>query len=67
MAKAFDAVAWMRQRRAAIDEEDAGLTWEQKRRKTVAALEGDPLWERLKGRQVPPPVLTPRPSGEGNG
>ena len=50
MGKRFDAVAWMRQQRAAIDEEDKGLTWEEKRRKTAARLEGDPLWERLKDR-----------------
>ncbi len=50
MGKRFDAVAWMRQQRAAIDEEDKGLTWEEKRRKTLALLEGDPLWDRLKSR-----------------
>ena len=64
MAKPFDAVAWMRQRRVEIDEEDAGLTWQEKSQKTTAALEGDPLWERLKGRLVRPPALVPQPSAE---
>ena len=64
MAKPFDAVAWMRQRRAEIDEEDAGLTWREKSQKTTAALEGDPLWERLKGRLARPPALVPQPSAE---
>ena len=31
MKKEFDAVAWMRIRRAKIDEEDHGLSWEEKR------------------------------------
>ena len=57
MAKRFDAVAWMRQRRAAIDQEDAGLTWEEKSRKTLDLLEDDPLWQRLKGRVLHPAVL----------
>ena len=48
MKKAFDAVAWMRRRRTEIDEEDEGLTWEERSRKTVALLEGNPRWERLK-------------------
>jgi len=32
----FDAVAWMRARRAEIDEEDRSLSWEEKREKTRA-------------------------------
>jgi hypothetical protein len=44
----------MRQRRAAIDKEDEGLTWEEKSRKTLGVLDGDPLWERLKSRAVEP-------------
>ncbi len=50
MDKSFDAVAWMRKRRAEIDVEDAGLTWEERSRKTREILKGDPLWERLKSR-----------------
>jgi hypothetical protein len=50
MKKTFDAVAWMRRRRAEIDKEDEGLTWEERSRKTIALLEGDPRWERLKKR-----------------
>jgi hypothetical protein len=34
MKKSFDAVDWMRARRAEIDEEDRSLSWEQKREKT---------------------------------
>ncbi len=52
MNKDFDTVSWMRQRRAEIDEEDKGLTWEQKARKTTDLLQADPLWTRLKGRMV---------------
>ena len=48
MKKAFDAVAWMRRRRTEIDKEDEGLTWEERSRKTVALLEGNLRWERLK-------------------
>ncbi len=50
--KAFDAVAWMRRRRAKIDEEDRGLSWEEKHSKTRQLLEKDPLWIRLKDRIV---------------
>jgi hypothetical protein len=50
MKKAFDAVEWMRRRRTEIDQEDEGLTWEERSRKTIALLEGNPHWERLKKR-----------------
>jgi hypothetical protein len=49
MCKTFDAVQWMRQARARIDEEDRELTWEQKRRKTHEAIMGDPILARLAG------------------
>lgn len=54
MKKEFDAVAWMRTRRATIDEEDRVLSWEEKRKKTRRLLEADPLWLRLKSRVVEP-------------
>ncbi len=54
MKKTFDAVAWMRKRRIEIDEEDKGLSWEEKREKTRRLLEKDPLWLRLKGRLIEP-------------
>ena len=60
MSERFDAVAWMRKRRGEIDEEDQGLSWQEKSRKTRALLEGDPLWERLKGRAVDPARLALR-------
>ena len=50
MKKIFDAVDWMRKRRTEIDEEDQGLSWEAKRKKTRHILEGDPLWLKLKNR-----------------
>jgi hypothetical protein len=50
--KTFDAVDWMRKRRTEIDEEDQGLSWEEKRKKTQCILEGDPLWLKLKNRLV---------------
>jgi hypothetical protein len=53
MKKTFDAVEWMRRRRAEIDKEDEGLTWEERSRKTIALLEGNPRWERLKKRAKP--------------
>lgn len=52
--KTFDAVAWMRTRREKIDEEDQGLSWEEKRIKTRQLIENDPLWHRLKDRVVKP-------------
>ncbi len=52
MNKDFDTVAWMRKRRSEIDEEDEGLTWEQKVRKTTGLLQDDPLWARVKERVV---------------
>ena len=52
--RAFDAVAWMRKRREKIDEEDQGLSWEEKHIKTRRLLENDPLWLRLKDRVVKP-------------
>jgi hypothetical protein len=52
MEKGSDAVAWMRQRRAEIDREDEGLSWQEKREKTRRLLADDPLWLRLKHRVV---------------
>jgi hypothetical protein len=52
--KTYDAVAWMRKRRTEIDEEDKGLSWEEKREKTRRLLEKDPLWLRLRGRLIEP-------------
>ena len=54
MKTSFDAVAWMRARRAKIDEEDQGLSWAEKREKTRRLLETDPLWLRLRKRAVEP-------------
>ena len=52
--RGFAAVAWMRRRREIIDEEDEGLSWEEKHIKTRQLLENDPLWLRLKDRIVKP-------------
>lgn len=52
MKKTFDAVAWMRKRRVEIDEEDQGLSWVERHKKTREILEKDPLWHRLKSRLV---------------
>ena len=54
MKKTFDAVDWMRARRAKIDEEDRNLSWVEKREKTRGLLETDPLWLRLRKRAVGP-------------
>ncbi len=59
MKKDFDAVHWMRTRRASIDEEDQSLSWEEKREKTRRLLESDPLWQRLKSRAVEPAAMPP--------
>ena len=64
MTKRFDAVAWMRKRRAEIDADDEGLTWQEKARKTVDLLHDDPLWRRLKRRVVAPPT-SPAPRAAG--
>ena len=58
MKKTFDAVAWMRKRRMEIDEEDQGLSWVEKRKKTRELLERDPLWYRLKNRLVVPTSIS---------
>jgi hypothetical protein len=42
----------MRQVRARIDDDDAGLSWQEKQRKTLTILEKDPLWAKLKDRVV---------------
>jgi hypothetical protein len=63
---AFDAVAWMRARRAKIDEEDQGLSWAEKHEKTHRLLEADSLWHQLRDRCVEPssaPRMTVRDSG----
>jgi hypothetical protein len=52
MNKRFDAVAFMRRRRAEIDEEDKGLTWEERGQKTLRLLESNPHWRRLRSRVV---------------
>jgi hypothetical protein len=54
LKKTFDAVTWMRRKRTEIDEEDRGLSWEEKRQKTRNLLEKDPLWLKLKRRLVEP-------------
>jgi len=54
MKKSFDTVAWMRRRRTEIDEEDKGLSWIERHKKTRKLLERDPLWERLKSRLAEP-------------
>jgi len=52
--KSFDAVAFMRKTREEIDQEDAALSWAEKREKTRRVIEGDPLYQRLKHRVVSP-------------
>ena len=47
MKKTFDAVQWMRRRRAEIDEEDQGLSWEEKQRKTREIVMRDPIMAQL--------------------
>jgi hypothetical protein len=63
MSKRFDAVAWMRKRRAEIDKEDEGLTWEERARKTAGLLRDDPLWRRLKRRVITPAHPSSRAAG----
>ena len=67
MKKGFDAVAWMRQRRAEIDREDEGLSWQEKREKTLRLLAHDPLWLRLKQRVVGQASASPLEMTEGKG
>ena len=43
----------MRQRREEADEEICRLGWEEHSRRVLERLQNDPLWQRLKGRQVP--------------
>ena len=65
MSEPFHAVEWMREKRTRIDEEDRGLGWEEKSRRTLERLEGDPLWQRLKHRVASPaPPIGSRPQDE---
>jgi hypothetical protein len=50
MNKPFDAVQWMRSRRAQIDKEDEGLSWAERSRKTVQLVRNDPLWLHIRSR-----------------
>ncbi len=59
MNKTFDAVQWMRQRRAQIDDEDRDLSWDQKRLKTRQVIKQDPLLASLSGRVLSPGMLHP--------
>ena len=59
MKKTFDAVAWMRQRRTQIDEQDAALTWTQKRQRTHEEVLRDPLLARLCAQTVLPQKAGP--------
>jgi hypothetical protein len=59
MSKGFDAVAFMRSRREEIDREDAGLSWEERVRKTRELLRRDPLWLYLKDRVAEPVAFEP--------
>jgi hypothetical protein len=49
-AKAFDAVAMMREIRARREREYAGLDWEAVLRAIRARVADDPLWNALAGR-----------------
>ena len=60
MSNEFHAVEFMRRRRAEIDAEDEGLTWEQRSEKTLRLLEKNPRWQRLK-RRVVRSTRTPEP------
>ena len=54
MTKAFDAVEFMRKRRAQIDDEDRGLSWGDKARKTLDLLRDNPLWKHVRSRVAEP-------------
>ena len=54
MKKAFDTVDWMRHRRAQIDQEDANLTWTQKREKTHELVRQDPILSQLSEKTLAP-------------
>jgi hypothetical protein len=53
MKKTFDAVGWMRKKRIEIDRDTEGLSWEERSQYIINALQGDPLWERIKDRTLP--------------
>jgi hypothetical protein len=57
MKKSFDCVAWMRKRRAEIDEEDRDLTWQEKRRRTHEIASRDPILGSLCRRALTPDEL----------
>jgi hypothetical protein len=55
MSEPFDAVAWMRRRRAEIDREDEHTGWQERSLKTLKLLENDPIWQRIRDRMPQPP------------
>ena len=59
MKKSFDAVAWMRERRRQIEEEDRGLTWAERSRKTRQIVLRDPVLGKLCRNVVRPEQLHP--------
>ena len=59
MQKEFDAVAWMRDQRRRIDEEDRDLTWEQKHQRTHEIVMRDRILAGLCDHAVPPERLRP--------
>jgi hypothetical protein len=60
MKKTFDSVSWMRQRRVQIDNEDANLTWMQKREKTRDQVLQDPILAQLSEETIVPDRTAPR-------
>ena len=64
MKKKFDAVAFQRKRRAEIDRQTEGMSWEERHRWIMKDLEKDPLWQRLKHRMVDLRTLR-QPAGSG--
>ena len=54
MSSDFHAVEFMRRRRAEIEKEDEGLSWEQRSEKTLRLLANNPRWLRLRGRVAKP-------------
>jgi hypothetical protein len=50
MSEPFDAVAWMRRRRAEIDREDERLGWQERSLKTLNLLENDAVWQKIRDR-----------------
>lgn len=64
MKNEYKTVEWMRARRRQIDEEDQGLSWDEKRARAHEAVMQDPVFNLMIKRVHVPPVAGTKVSEE---